>query len=105
MIKLNNISNVVNNIPANHQGNTKINEKASDAVAKNESSTVVNLQSNLNRLSEKISEKSCFTQVSSFELFFFIPVVADKVAYGKPKEIVPEYESTCGGSVVVSVRL
>lgn len=53
MIKLNNISNVVNNIPANHQGNTKINEKASDAVAKNESSTVVNLQSNLNRLSEK----------------------------------------------------
>ena len=53
MIKLNNISNVVNNIPASHQGNNKISEKASDAVAKNESSAVVNLQSNLNRLGER----------------------------------------------------
>lgn len=53
MINLNNVSNVVNNIHSNLQTSSRIGEKSTEAVARNESSTVVNLQSNLNRMSDK----------------------------------------------------
>ena len=53
MINLNNVSNVVNNIQSNLQTSNRIGEKSTEAVARNESSTVVNLQSNLNRMSDK----------------------------------------------------
>lgn len=52
MINLNNVSNVVNNVHSNLNSGSKVVEKTSDAVVKNESSTVVNLQSNLNRSSD-----------------------------------------------------
>lgn len=53
MINLNNVSNVVNNVHSNLNSGNKIVEKTSDAISQNGSSTVVNLQSNLNRTSEK----------------------------------------------------
>ncbi|MBQ9221452.1 MAG: hypothetical protein SPK83_07330 [Succinivibrio dextrinosolvens] len=53
MINLNNVSNVVNNVHSNIQSNNRVIEKSSEAVSHNESSTVVNLQSNLNRMTDK----------------------------------------------------
>ncbi|MDY6470696.1 MAG: hypothetical protein SPK70_06490, partial [Succinivibrio dextrinosolvens] len=50
---LNNVSNVVNNVHSNIQSNNRVIEKSSEAVSHNESSTVVNLQSNLNRMTDK----------------------------------------------------
>lgn len=53
MINLNNVLNVVNNVHSNIQSNNRVIEKSSEAVSHNESSTVVNLQSNLNRMTDK----------------------------------------------------
>ena len=53
MINLNNVSNVVNNVHSNIQSNNRVIEKSSEAVSHNESSTVVNLQSNMNRMTDK----------------------------------------------------
>ena len=53
MINLNNVSNVVNNVHSNLQNSNRICEKTAEAVSRSEASTVVNLQSNLNRTNDK----------------------------------------------------
>lgn len=53
MINLNNVSNVVNNVHSNLHSNNRVGEKFPEVASHNESSTVVNLQSNLNRMSDK----------------------------------------------------